>query len=94
MTLRGDILDRAKALTEGDRNKSYGSPKENMTLFGDLVTPYLQAVGFPVSATDAAVILCLLKISRITANYEHADNYLDLAAYAAIAGECAGVKLP
>jgi hypothetical protein len=86
LTIRGAILEDAKALTEGDRNQAYGHPYEGMTRLAQLISAYLSV---EISAVDASVICCLLKISRVAGNPNHHDNYLDLAAYAAIAGECA-----
>lgn len=90
-TLRGSILDEAKALTEGDRNKAYGSPKPNLTCFAKLIEAYLLGLGYvvPLDAVDGAVIMNLAKMSRISVNKLHQDNYIDAAAYSAIAGECA-----
>jgi pyruvate formate-lyase activating enzyme-like uncharacterized protein len=90
-TVRGQILDTAKNLTESARNQTYGDPVANMKKLGELIGAYL---GVPVSAVQASVICVLLKVSRVAVNEKHADNYLDLAAYAAIAGECAGVEVP
>ena len=92
-TIRGGILDTAKSLTEGDRNKTYGDPKENLECFMNLVVVYLNSSKKRSKAVDGAIIMCLAKISRIAANASHTDNYVDLAAYAAIAGECAGVRI-
>lgn len=92
-TPRGEILTTALNLTEGDRNKTYGPPRKNLACFASLIRAYLSAksnVPFTIGAIDAAVIMCLIKISRIAANPKHQDNYIDLAAYAAIAGELAG----
>lgn len=91
-TPRGQILEDARNLTEGDRNATYGCPVANMGQFADLVTAYLQpklTEGHSLTPVDAAVVMCLTKISRIGVNPNHRDNYVDLAAYAAIAGECA-----
>ncbi len=98
ITLRGAILEHAKRLTEGDRNKVYGDPDSNMSCFAHLVDAYLgglySAGRSGLNATDGAMILALLKISRVAANQTHWDSYIDLAAYAAIGGECAGVTKP
>lgn len=91
-TPRGQILEDARNLTEGDRNRTYGCPVANMGQFADLVTAYLQPKlmeGHRLTPVDAAVVMCLTKISRIGVNPNHRDSYVDLAAYAAIAGECA-----
>lgn len=99
-TPRGEILEQARNLTEGDRNKAYGSPFPNMQCFTVLVSEYLNGridatqsnpKEVKISAVDGAIIMCLAKISRIAANPTHMDSFTDLAAYAAIAGECAQV---
>lgn len=93
MTIRGEMLDRAKTLTEGDRNASYGDPYINMLAFADLIEGYLRARGveFTVTAEDAAWIMVLAKLARCHDPKLpfHLDNYTDAAAYAAMAGECA-----
>lgn len=93
MTIRGDILRHGIELTEGDRNKAYGDPYDNLTCFADLVDSYLKGLGWEsndsLDAVDGSVIMNLAKISRIAANKDHEDNYVDAATYMAIAGECA-----
>jgi hypothetical protein len=50
------------------------------------------AIDAPVSATDVAVMMGLLKIARIKTSPAHADNWVDLAGYAACGGELAAGK--
>jgi len=92
---RQQILETANNLTSGNRNNSYGEPINNMDLFANLVDTYLigkrETDGtndLTVDAVDAAVIMVLSKIARIAMNRGHVDNYVDGAAYMAIAGEC------
>lgn len=91
ISVRQEILETALELTTGDRAKTYGPPKPNLTCFANLVEAYLKGRNdiSSVDATDGAVIMALAKISRIAANKKHKDNYIDGAAYMAIAGECA-----
>jgi hypothetical protein len=90
MTIRGNILETARGLTEGDRNKSYGDPLTNLQCFAGMVDYYARALpGRPLDAVDGAVLMILAKVSRIAVNKGHKDNYVDLCAYGAIAGECA-----
>jgi Domain of unknown function (DUF6378) len=88
---RQEILETALEFTTGDRNKTYGPPKPNLTCFANLVQAYLNGMTQPeqLDATDGAIIMTLAKISRIAVNKQHKDNYIDGAAYMAIAGECA-----
>lgn len=89
-TIRGQILDTARSLTTGDRNKSYGPPKDNLTTYANLCEAYLHGKGKDnvLDAVDGAIFMVLAKVSRIAANRGHKDNYVDGAAYMAIAGEC------
>lgn len=94
MTIRGDILQEAKDLTEGERNKEHGDPLPNMQCFAGLVSAYLRGLwpGLDVpelDGADGAAILVLHKTSRLAANKRHRDNPRDGAAYFSIAGECA-----
>ncbi len=100
MSVRGDLLTKAKELTEGDREKSYGDPFLNMSAFADLLEGYFRAKGWmtvlntAVSAEDAAWVMVLAKMARtVNGNLPpHFDNYTDAAAYVAMAGECADVE--
>lgn len=83
-TPRGEILEDARVLTEGDRNKTYGSVYESCKRVGDLWSAYLQT---PVSPLQVAQMMVLFKVARSVASPKHLDNYVDAAAYAAIAGE-------
>ena len=83
---RGDILDMAKELTYGDRNKSYGPPKEEYQRLAKLLGAYLE---IDMDAQQAAMVMVLLKVNRTISSPDHMDNYVDGAAYFAISGECA-----
>ncbi len=89
-TIRGKTLMEALGLTEGDRNKTYGSPYANLTCYANLVAAYVN--GKPddgdFNAVDGAILMVLAKISRIAVNQNHHDSYVDGAAYMAIADEC------
>jgi hypothetical protein len=81
---RNEILDTAKKCVSGDREQDYGSPENNFNRIADLWTAYL---GYPVNAKDVACMLALLKIARIASGHAKADNWVDLAGYAACGGE-------
>jgi uncharacterized protein DUF6378 len=93
-TTRGKVLEEALNLTEGDRNRTYGDPSHNLTCYAYLVDSYLfgrKANETELNAVDGAMLMALAKISRIAVNQTHKDNYVDLAAYAAIGFEVSGV---
>ena len=90
MTHRETLLEEAARLTGGDRNASYGAPYTNLSHMADMVTAYLSGKygSLPaLTAEDMAWIMVLAKISRTVASLKD-DNYVDAAAYSAIAGEC------
>ncbi len=81
---RTDILEAAKRCVCGDREQDYGSPESNFSRIAEFWSTYL---GFPVDAKDVAAMLALLKIARIASGHAKADNWVDLAGYAACGGE-------
>ena len=81
---RPEILDAAKACVCGQREQDYGNPENNFGLIGQLWTVY---TGTPISAKDVAMMMALLKIARIKTGTGTEDSFVDLAGYAACAGE-------
>ena len=94
MTHRGTLLENAHAHTVGDRDTEYGSPFENLGDCGDLWSTYLRrrhGVNLLLSAEDVAHMNILQKMARTFPGHVKDDTYEDMAAYAAIAGECASI---
>ena len=87
---RADILEAARVCVCGEREQDYGSPENNFALVGKLWEVY---TGQPFSAKDVAMMLALLKVARIKTGVK-ADSFVDLAGYAACAGEIAGKDAP
>ena len=73
----------------GDRERQYGTPEYNFGVIAELWNIYLYNREQQIDAHDVAVMMCLLKIARIASGQEKSDNYIDLAGYAACAGEIA-----
>lgn len=86
-----DILTEVAALVAGDRNTTHGSKEKNFRSSADLWNAYLQnrpgGAGAPVSPSDVALMLLLVKVSRSISGTPFPDHYADMAGYAAIAGE-------
>jgi hypothetical protein len=82
---RGEILQEAARLTAKDRQKIYGDPRTNHCRIADLWTVYLE---HQITPQQVAICMALVKIARLMET-ETADSFIDLAAYAAIAGEIA-----
>lgn len=87
-TIRARTLMKALELCDdgGDRNVEYGPPSEN---FGRCAAMWSAYFGQQFTARDVAMMMALLKISRIAANPNGAsmDSFIDLAAYASISAE-------
>lgn len=83
---RNDILTAAAQAVNGTRAQDYGTPESNCGRIAKLWEAY---TGHSYTATDAAVMLALLKVARIGSGRVHPDNFVDLAGYAALAGEIA-----
>lgn len=86
---RKDILDAANKCVNGDREGDYGSPERNFETIAELWNAYIGHKSGPVVLTgsDVAAMMALMKISRIASGKPKADNWIDLAGYAACGGE-------
>jgi hypothetical protein len=78
-----ELLEEARKLVENDRHEDYGDKLKNHQNIAKLWSAYLDV---EISAHDVAICMGLLKIARLKHAHKK-DSYLDLAAYAAIAGE-------
>ena len=90
---RKEILEQALEIVTHDRNKKYGEPEDNFGMISDLWTTYLNGYfgsTISISPEDVAVMMCLFKIGRMASGEYSPDSYVDLAGYAACAGEVAG----
>ena len=94
---RAEILAEAEKCVCGKREQDYGTPEDNFTTIGLLWSVYLRAAHpelakvLPINgieAKDVAVMMSLLKVARI-ATGSSPDSFVDLAGYAACAGEIA-----
>jgi hypothetical protein len=88
---REAILSTASFLTSNDRNKTYGDCLANHRAFGELLNWWYNWRGVlqpKHPSHDAAMVQVLTKIARIAVGNFKDDNYVDAAAYLAIAFEC------
>lgn len=92
---RKEILEAAMRCVCGDREQDYGTPKKNFELIGELWTTYIKAkcvtpeADVCINGEDIATMMCLFKIARIATGRGKTDSFIDLAGYAACAGELA-----
>lgn len=86
-----EIFEAAQQCVCVDREEDYGNPEGNFKTIVNFWTSYINAkynIFVPFTPEDVALMMALLKIARMT-HGKKADNYIDLAGYAACAGEIA-----
>lgn len=86
MTERGAVLDKAKAVINGERQNQYGNSEDSFGMIADFWSAYL---GLHISAQDVAQMMVLLKIARQKAGRGKWDNFVDMCGYAALAADMA-----
>jgi hypothetical protein len=89
-TIRGGVLAEAKGLVEGDRTNQYGPPHQDFQRAADAASAYgYRAIGGrPIEAHDIAILVSLVKVSRIMWQPDKRDSWVDLAGYAGCGYEC------
>ncbi len=82
---RVELLDFTSGLIgEGDRERTYGNPLEH---FAAVAAVWSVLLGHPVTPVQVPLLMATLKLVRASHNHMHLDNWIDLAGYAALAGE-------
>jgi len=85
LVTRQSVLDEASKLINEDRASDYGDPKVMHQLIGDFWSTYL-GLETKLTPDQVAMMMALMKIARSTSSPKF-DTYVDLAGYAALAGE-------
>lgn len=83
---RNAVLDKAKQYINGDREQDYGKPEHNLARIAEMWQGYI-GQGVTITARDVALMMIMLKISRIRTGHDVEDSYVDIAGYAAIGYE-------
>ena len=89
---RSDILHAAERCVTGQREQDYGRVEDNFAAIARFWNAYYEATHggiLALTGKDVAVMMALLKIARIATGCGSDDCYVDLAGYAACAGELA-----
>ena len=92
---RKEVLANANKCVNGDREQDYGSPEDNFRTIAAFWNAYIASklgavkgvAPVALDSKDVAAMLSLLKIARISSGHAKADNWIDLAGYAACGGE-------
>ena len=83
-----ETLTTAREIISGPRQAEYGDPRACHSAIATLWNGYLSQRGYdPLSPRDVALMMLLLKVARTMNGAAGPDTYVDMAGYAAIAGE-------
>lgn len=83
MNKREEILTLANKAVNGERQETYGSPEDSFDRIAHLWSAYLRTA---LTRLDVAKMMILFKLAR-TGERAYLDNWIDIAGYAACAGE-------
>jgi len=81
---RNEVLNTAKEIINGDRQDDYGDARDSFASIGAYWTNYLK---HPITAKDVAMMMVLLKVSRMSTGSGSNDCLIDMAGYSALAAE-------
>ena len=81
---RKEVLETALKTVCEERKDQYGELENN---FEDIAKLWTYWLDVKVSAEDVAIMMLLLKVARARTGKFHADNFVDMAGYAACAAE-------
>jgi hypothetical protein len=81
-----EICAIAGGLVDGDRERTHGKKVDSFSYIAELWTAYL---GVKVDPEEVPILLILQKIGRIKYGELNLDDFVDIAGYAACAGEVA-----
>ena len=84
---RGDILEAATKAVTVDRAATHGDAERT---FGRIAAVWSARIGVEITEAQVCIMLVDLKTCRAWSNPGHADNWVDMAGYAACGGEIAG----
>jgi len=86
------VLDEAKQIIYGDREKTYGHPSKNLKAIAKMWNSYLSSRlsidNVELNEKDVAVLMVLLKGARLANDPSHRDSVVDICGYAALIERC------
>lgn len=83
---RAEILDAAREAVMVDRAATHGDAEQS---FAQIAALWSVRLGIAITPEQVAILMIDLKTVRAWGNPGHADNWIDLAGYAACGGELA-----
>lgn len=83
---RSEVLDAARQAVTVDRAATHGNLEDN---FKSIAVLWSARLGVDITAEQVAIMMIDIKTVRAWGNPGHADNWVDMAGYAACGGELA-----
>lgn len=92
--VRKDLLSKADAAVNGERNVDYGDPTHDFERQAVMVQAYLEGIvetrgELRIEPHDMAAIMTIIKVARLITSPGKQDHWLDIAGYAACGWDCA-----
>jgi len=78
---RGRVLLKAVEIINGERQDSYGNPEDTFGEIAEVWNWWLGDSNAPISRSDVAMMMCLMKIAREKNGAEKIDNIVDACGY-------------
>lgn len=81
------ILDDAKEIIYGDREKTYGSPDKNLVAIAGYWSNHILTrfgVHHAITGADVCIMMTLLKAARLGNDITHRDSLVDAVGYLAL----------
>jgi hypothetical protein len=88
------LLKDAATIIMGDRNAQYGDPTQDFARTATMWQTYLDGIDRELEPHDVAVMMILLKVSRLAWSPNKRDHWLDIAGYAGCGFECVTTEYP
>lgn len=92
---RVELLTEASHIINGDRNVDYGEPIDDFSVTARMWEAYLRRIMVTrgteilyLDPHDVAVMMVLVKISRLTESPHKKDHWADIAGYTGCGWEC------
>mgnify|MGYP003666324877 FL=1 len=83
---RQEVLGQVERAVMSDRNQDYAPPEENFQRIADLWNVYLEGKT-EITPYDTSIMMVLVKVARLMASPHLIDHLVDIAGYAACAGD-------
>jgi hypothetical protein len=83
---RDEIIEKAKALINGDRAKDYGDAKDNFDRIAAGWNIIIENLDGPVTAKHVALMMDWVKTCRLLETIDHLDSWVDKVGYTALGG--------